>query len=64
MKNINIKIFITDRKDEKIVLSKEEIEELLNEAYIQGYNDRVKEQISTIPTTPMPSPPITPIITC
>lgn len=68
MKKISVKVFFTDREDRKIIISKEEIEELLNEAYKKGYEDGEKERNYIIPTTPvttpMPSYIEAPIITC
>lgn len=47
---MKIKIFTTNNKGE-IVLSKKDLEELLNEAYWEGYNNGSKNKSYTI-TTP------------
>lgn len=67
MKPIVFYINETNQKEGKIVLSKEEFENMLERAYQQGRADGAS-QIITTPCTPFPSPTIPPspipVITC
>lgn len=57
----------TNQKEGKIILSKEEFEDMLERAYQQGRTDGASQIITTPctpPTTPIPPFYPTPIITC
>ena len=47
-----IKIFTTD-KDGKITLTKQELQDLVNEAYWEGYNTKSSYTTITSPSWPM-----------